>query len=168
MQLPGFGREIRPAEELRQIIDENVTTQGSDSRGFVGGGLLEKNGRQSINTPITKPFLGRGMQIDRIAKKRLLGSVTDNTECVAAIARAGHEFQGALERLCFIHSRPVGLSLHHCPLVFAILLPQIIPNSLFTGRSHMPGQLKLRGETLEHPVVADNGVIEIDPDQHCP
>ena len=41
MQLSGFGREIRPTEELGQIIDEHVTAQGGDSRGFVGSGRLE-------------------------------------------------------------------------------------------------------------------------------
>ncbi len=103
------------------------------------------------------------MWLSTVGMKRL---VADDRHIDAFRLAAAEEIEHPGKRFCEIHSGPVNVALKLGPLVLAAADAKVVAYGLLRLRQVDGHELALGGERVKGSVVADDRVVEVDPDSH--
>src|SRR5262245_22218123 len=98
--------------------------------------------------------------------KRMAGFVTDNTERQTTFFTAHEKFQHAGKWVSLLHTGSIDVTLQCRPDILQTTLAQMITYLALAGRDSWDEQAPLHSDAMEELIVADNGIVKVNPDQH--
>jgi len=110
--------------------------------------------------------VGGFVEVVWFAEIRLSGFMADDGDPDAGGLAADDEIADARERFGIDDARAVADPLHLSPVVLAIDAAEVVADGGLVGGYALGDESALAGQPVEEPVVADDGVVEIDPNEH--
>ncbi|OGS01641.1 MAG: hypothetical protein A2V88_07605 [Elusimicrobia bacterium RBG_16_66_12] len=166
------GREARRGQELGKIVDEMRAALVGDARELARQSLLEvgvleaEAGLRPQEAATVEPSARRRVKVVGRAPDRAARAVADDARRDAAGAAGGEELASARESLRLRHSRSVDPTLKLSPIRLASLGAQTVAD-LVLERGGLRGDQPPRDRrAVEDLVVADEGVVEVEADEH--
>src|SRR5882672_9615509 len=101
-----------------------------------------------------------------MAEKRAAGPVAHDDEIPTLRLGPSKEIDRAGIGDCVVHARAVDVTLNFSPGILLAGLPQVIAHTQLGLRKFGRNQIALQSHPVEKRVVADEGVVEIDPYSH--
>ena len=113
-----------------------------------------------------QPVARRLVQVVSRPDHRGGGFVADDVKRQPLPDAAGEELQHTGKRLRFHHSRPIDVTLQFCPLPFLSAPAEMVAHFVLAGKHRGGDQTSFHRDPMKQIVVANNGVIKINAQDH--